>query len=67
MEMRIQIQRAAETLDRGHGSTTDIGVSLCPSLLAILGVDGTEKFRQKGADERPVTTYRHVSWRKGFK
>ena len=29
MEVRMQIQRAAEALDKGHRATTDIGVSLC--------------------------------------
>ena len=50
--MRIQIQRAAEALDKGHRSAADSGVALRPSLLAIPGLNGAEKHRQKSADVR---------------
>ena len=53
MEVRMQIQRAAEALDKGHRSTTDIGVSLCPNLLAIPGLDRAEKHCQKTPMSRP--------------
>ena len=43
--MRIQIQRAAEALDKGHRSAADGGVALRSSLLAIPSLDGTEKYR----------------------
>ena len=50
--MRIQIQRTAEALNKGHRSAADSGVALRPSLLAIPGLNGAEKHRQKSADVR---------------
>ena len=43
VEMWIEIQRAAETLDKGHRAALDVGVALRSGLLAILGLDGAEK------------------------
>ena len=47
VEMRIEIQRTAETLDKGHRAALDVGVALCSSLLAIPGLNGAEKQKEK--------------------
>ena len=44
VEMRIEIQRAAEALDKGHRSALDVGVALRSSLLAIPGLDGAADY-----------------------
>ena len=47
VEMRIEIQCAAEALDKGHRAALDGGVALCSSLLAIPGLNGAEKQKEK--------------------
>ena len=54
MKMRIEIQRATEALDKGHTAALDLGVALCPRLLAIPGLNRAEKHRQKSTDKRTV-------------
>ena len=44
VEMRIEIQRAAEALDKGHRSALDVGVALRSNLLAIPGLDGAADY-----------------------
>ena len=60
VEVRIQVQHAAEALHKGHRATTGIRVSLRPSLLAperraILPRNGTARARFSG--KRAVPTY----------
>ena len=54
VEVRIQIQRAAEALHKGHRATTDIRIPLRPCLLAIPGLDHAEKYRQKCTEEPTI-------------
>ena len=54
VEMRIEIQCAAKALDKGNRAALDGGVALRSGLLAIPGLDGTEKHCQESTDERAV-------------
>ena len=54
VEMRIQIQRTAKALLKGHRATTGIRISLHPCLLAISSLDHAEKYRQKCTEEPAI-------------